>query len=56
MLQTAVCSAAERMTADEREALGQPPRRRDNLSLGAAGIGDDRRLADVRIQLVDKRN
>ena len=56
VLEAALRGAAERMAADEREARRQQPRGVDDRALGAAGVGDDRRLTDVLVELREQRD
>ena len=55
MLEAARRRAAERMAADEREPRRQRARRLDDLALGAAGVGDHGRRADVLVELREQR-
>ena len=56
VLQAAFRRAGQRMTADEREPRRQRPRGAHDLALRAAGIGDDRRPADVFVELAQQRD
>src|SRR5438132_12454730 len=53
VLEAAARRAGERVTAHEREAWRQRSCGRDDFALRAAGIGDDRRLSHVLVELVE---
>src|SRR5439155_6222125 len=56
VLKAAARRAGERVTAYEREAWRQRSCGRDDFALRAAGIGDDRRLSHVLVELVEQRD
>jgi len=56
VIEAAFGGARERVTADEREARRQRPRRRDDVPLRAAGVGDDRRHAHVIVEVFQQRD